>query len=124
MRLSVFYGSFMRGHPGHANLKGARFVRAVETAKRYRLFSMGAYPALLPVEENGIAVLGELYDVPDDVWARVLAAEPPELVAGEVELSDGSVVDCMFAADAGTVEGALDISAYGGWTSYVSAKGA
>ena len=70
MRLSVFYGSFMRGHPGHANLEGARFEGAIETAARYRLFSMGDYPAMLPVEENGVAVAGELYDVPGDVWAR------------------------------------------------------
>ncbi len=113
----------MRGHPGHTNLEGARFIEAVETADRYRLFSMGDYPALLSVDEHGVSIAAELYDVPDDVWARVLAAEPPELVEGEVELSDGRVVGCMLAADAETVAGAPDISDHGGWTNYVSAKG-
>lgn len=123
MRLAVFYGSFMRGHPGHANLEGARFIEAVETAPRYRLFSMGDYPALLPVDEGGVAIAGELYDVPDDVWNRVLAAEPPELVEREVELSDGRVVGCMLAASPEAVAEVADISDHGSWTTFVSTKG-
>ena len=44
------------------------------------------------VDEGGIAVPGELYELPDEVWARVEAGEPPGLYRGPVELEDGRVV--------------------------------
>ena len=40
MHLMMFYGAYMRGQPGHVNATGSRFVEAVETAAKYRLFSM------------------------------------------------------------------------------------
>ncbi len=42
--------------------------------------------------ETGISIPGELYDMPDEVWARVEAGEPPGLYRGPVELEDGRTV--------------------------------
>ena len=86
-------GTLMRGLKLHANLDGATFLGEFRTAPRYRVFSIGdVHPGMFPVDEGGVAVPGELYELPDEVWARVEAGEPPDLYRGPVELEDGRVV--------------------------------
>ncbi|HEY0583436.1 MAG TPA: gamma-glutamylcyclotransferase, partial [Chloroflexota bacterium] len=89
-------GTLMRGLELHPNLAGAEFLEACSTAPRYRIFSIGdIHPGMFEVGpgEQGIAVPGELYRVPDDVLQRVEAGEPPHLYRGPVHLSDGRIVD-------------------------------
>ena len=46
MSLAFFYGTFMRGQPGEANLAGATFLGEARTAPRYRhLLDPGRAPA-------------------------------------------------------------------------------
>ena len=45
------------------------------------------------VDTNGVSVTGELYLVPDEVWARIEAGEPPNLYRGPVCLEDDRTVD-------------------------------
>src|SRR5689334_6115773 len=87
-------GTLMRGLALHANLEGAELLGTFRTAPKYRLHSIGdVHPGMYEVESGGVAVLGELYCVPDDVLRRVEAGEPPNLYRGPVELEDGRVVD-------------------------------
>src|ERR1700730_14461815 len=83
----------MRDLALHANLDGAEFLEACETAPRYRLYSIGdVHPGMFEVDDGGIAVPGELYRVPAQVLAHVEAREPPGLYRGPVHLSDGRIV--------------------------------
>lgn len=118
-------GTLMRGLTLNANLDGATFLGAFRTAERYRLYSIGdVHPGMFEVAEGetGISVPGELYDIPDDVWARVEAGEPPGLYRGPVELDDGRVVPgILFPRE--MAEGIhRDISDFGGWRAYWASR--
>ncbi len=117
-------GTLMRGLKLHANLDGATFLGEFRTATRYRIFSIGdVHPGMFEVGEGeaGIAVPGELYDVPDEVWARVEAGEPPGLHRGPVELEDGRTVPGILYPREMT-EGHPEITEFGGWREYWSAR--
>jgi gamma-glutamylcyclotransferase (GGCT)/AIG2-like uncharacterized protein YtfP len=86
-------GTLMRGLALHANLDGAEFVEETQTAPTYRIHSIGdVHPGMFLVPKGGVSVAGEIYRVPDDVWRRVEAGEPPGLYRGPVNLADGRVV--------------------------------
>jgi gamma-glutamylcyclotransferase (GGCT)/AIG2-like uncharacterized protein YtfP len=57
------YGTLMRGGIRHHVLAGQRFLGDVRTRPYYALFDLGAYPGLIPCQEEGRAVPGELYEV-------------------------------------------------------------
>ena len=118
--LIFFNGTVMRGEPGHANLAGADFVAEATTAARFRLFSIGdQYPAMVPRHHGGVAVEGELYRVPTSVWPAILEGEPPGLHRDLVELSDGRVVYGIVGSEDLVAQKGSDISAFGGWRTYL-----
>src|SRR5262249_5352774 len=87
-------GTLMRGLALHPNLHGAEFLGPAGPDPRYRLYSIGdVHPGMFEVESGGVSVAGELYRLPDEVWARVEAGEPPNLYKGPVRLEDGRTVD-------------------------------
>ena len=115
-------GTLMRGLKLHANLAGARFLGAFRTVPRYRLFSIGdIHPGMFEVDEGeagGVAVAGELYRVPDDVWQRVEAGEPPGLYRGRITLEDGREVwGILFPRELAEGEH-REISEFGDWRAY------
>lgn len=118
-------GTLMRGLALHDNLKGAEFLGEAWTAPCYRLHSIGdRHPGMYEVPEGGVAVAGELYRMPDAVWRRVEAGEPPGLYRGAVRLADGRVVDGILYPRE-LAEGKFpDISVHGGWRAYVAAAAA
>lgn len=112
-------GTLMRGLGLHANLEGAEFLESPRTAPVYRLYSIGdVHPGMFEVAEGGVSVAGELYAVPDEVWQRIEAGEPPGLYRGPVKLADGRVVPgILFPRE--LAEGHhRDISGYGDWRAY------
>ena len=116
-------GTLMRGLKLHANLDGAEFVEEAQTAPVYRIYSIGdVHPGMFEVAEDGISVPGEIYRVPDHVWRRVEAGEPPGLYRGPVKLSDGrSLPGILFPRE--MAEGKhRDISEFGGWRPYVASR--
>jgi gamma-glutamylcyclotransferase (GGCT)/AIG2-like uncharacterized protein YtfP len=117
-------GTLMRGLALHANLDGAEFVEAATTAPTYRIHSIGdVHPGMYLVSDGGVSVEGEIYSVPDAVWQRVEAGEPPGLYRGPVSLSDGRVVPgILFPRE--LAEKHPDISEYGGWRAYWKTRGA
>jgi AGZA family xanthine/uracil permease-like MFS transporter len=115
-------GTLMRGLGLHANLDGAEFLEACETAPRYRLYSIGdVHPGMFEVADGGVAVEGEVYRLPDNVLRRVEAGEPPGLYRGPVQLSDGRMVQGILFPRALAESLHQDISDYGGWRAYVAA---
>ena len=122
MSVAFFYGTFMRGQPGEANLAGATFVEEARTAPCYRLYSIrDEHPLLIEVDEGGASIAGQLLDVPDDLWERIFAAEPPGLHFGKIELDDGRTVDGMFGEPEYAEREGVDITSSGGWAAYVAA---
>lgn len=116
-------GTLMRGLKLHANLDGAEFVEEAQTAPVYRIYSIGdVHPGMFEVAEDGISVPGEIYRVPDHVWRRVEAGEPPGLYRGPVKLSDGRTVPgILFPRE--MAEGRhRDISEFGGWRAYLASR--
>jgi gamma-glutamylcyclotransferase (GGCT)/AIG2-like uncharacterized protein YtfP len=117
-------GTLMRGLALHHNLEGATFLGAFRTAPIYRLCSIGdVHPGMFEVETGGISVAGEMYRMPDDVWRRVEAGEPPHLYKGPVRLADGRTVDGILYPRAQAEGRHKDISEFGDWRAYIAARG-
>jgi len=118
-------GTLMRGLALHPNLDGAEFLAEVETAPRYRLYSIDdVHPGMFEVEQGGVAVAGELYRVPADVLRRVEAGEPPHLYRGPVELADGRLVQGILYPRERAEGHHVDISAFASWRRYVEQRAA
>jgi gamma-glutamylcyclotransferase (GGCT)/AIG2-like uncharacterized protein YtfP len=116
-------GTLMRGLALHANLHGAEFLGEARTAPTYRLFSIGdRHPGMFEVTDGGVAVAGELYLVPDEVWARVEAGEPPGLYCGPVRLEDGRTVQGILYPRALAEGRHRDISEFGDWRAYMASR--
>jgi gamma-glutamylcyclotransferase (GGCT)/AIG2-like uncharacterized protein YtfP len=116
-------GTHMRGLALHANLAGAEFLGERRTAPIYRLYSIDdRHPGMFEVAEGGVSVRGELYRVPDDVWCRVEAGEPPNLYRGLIRLDDGAEVFGILYPRALAEGHHRDISDVGDWRAYVASK--
>jgi gamma-glutamylcyclotransferase (GGCT)/AIG2-like uncharacterized protein YtfP len=112
-------GTLMAGEELHDNLGGASFAGAASTAAVYRLYSVeDRHPAMVRDDSGGVAVAGELYDVPLAVLARVLEGEPSGLGIGVVELSGGTLSLGIVWLSAELPATARDISEYGDWRRY------
>lgn len=62
--LLFFYGTLKSGGTANHHLAGAKLVGRAATAPKYRLFDMGWHPAMVRDNTNGLAVDGEVWDVP------------------------------------------------------------
>ena len=120
-------GGGMSGGSLHHLLRGAPLVSGdARTAPRYRLHSVGGrYPALEPVQADGAAIAGEVYDLPLDVLRdSLLPAEPAELELGVIELADGTPsLGMILRRPCPALDELTDISEYGGWRPYQAAQG-
>lgn len=104
-------------------LAGAVFLGSAATAARYRFFSVrDEFPGLHPVEQGGVSVPGEIYEMPYAMLReRLLPREPAELELGVIEMSDGQGSLAMrMRAAALEADGVTDISEAGGWLAYLA----
>ncbi len=102
---------------------GARLVRAVRTSARYRLYALPTTPPKpgLVRGDAGRAVEAEIWEMSATAFGRFVAAIPPPLGIGTLELEDGSQVK-GFLCEAVAVRDASDITHHGGWRRYVAAR--
>ena len=117
-------GAHLSGQPLNHQLsgRGGRLVRPARTAPRYRLHALATEPpkpGLLEVGPGGASIDGELWELPPQTLATLLAALPEPMLLGSVELADGSAVTGFFC-HASAVEGAPDITRFGGWRAYLA----
>jgi gamma-glutamylcyclotransferase (GGCT)/AIG2-like uncharacterized protein YtfP len=121
MTLFAFYGTFMRGQPGHGNLQGARFVERTRTAPRYRLlFVDGLWPGLIP-SDDGFAIECELYRCSEKLLKRLGEAEPPGWQRAPLEVDDDRRVEA-FLADPKLAANGIDVSEHGSWPAFVASR--
>jgi allophanate hydrolase len=120
-------GLHLSGMPLNGELRalGAAFSRAVRTTASYRLYALAGAeprkPGLLRAEEGrGAQIEVEIWRLPPAAFGRFVAAIPPPLCVGTIALEDGTVCKGFLVEPIG-LEGATDISAYGGWRSYLAA---
>jgi hypothetical protein len=115
-------GTLMRGLALNPNLLAvnATFVRETATAARYRLWSIAdRHPAMMRVVRDGAAIAVEIWSVPAERLAAILVNEPAGLCIGKVMLADGSEVLGVLG-EAAICEGQKEITAAGGWRSYIA----
>ncbi|RAZ92232.1 allophanate hydrolase [Mesorhizobium hawassense] len=121
----VVVGAHLSGMPLNGQLKeaGARFCRSARTAPAYKLYELAGQtppkPGLVRVGSGGAAIEIEVWRLCADAFGRFVAAIPPPLGIGTIELDDGTSAKGFLAETAG-LAAATDISAYGGWRSFVA----
>ncbi|AZO21607.1 MULTISPECIES: allophanate hydrolase [unclassified Mesorhizobium] len=121
----VVVGAHLSGMPLNCQLKeaGARFCRATTTTPSYKLYELAGQttpkPGLIRVAGGGTAIEVEVWRLPAEAFGRFVAAIPPPLGIGTIELDDGTSAKGFLAETAG-LSAATDISAYGGWRSFLA----
>jgi len=120
--LMFLNGTAMSGLADHVHVRDARFLGARRTAARYRFYAVrDEFPGLVPVDDGGASITGELYEMDIATWRdSLLPNEPAELEPGEVELDDGSTANVMILDLERVKDGdkLVDIAGVGGWRDY------
>jgi allophanate hydrolase len=110
---------------GELRTLGGRLLEAAVTAPDYKLYALTTTPpkpGMLRVEPGkGAAISLEIWSLPPAAFGEFVAAIPPPLSIGSIRLADGRSVK-GFIVEAAGIEGARDISAYGGWRAYMAEK--
>jgi allophanate hydrolase len=116
-------GAHMSGLPlSHQLLElGGRQDRTGKTAPLYRLYALAkspARPGLVRVSTGGASVEVEVWSLPAAKVGDFARRIPAPLGLGNVTLADGSSV-LGFLCEGYAVEGAKDITSFGGWRAYL-----
>ena len=126
VRLAVV-GAHLRGMPLHREIiaAGGAFVAEARTATGYSLYALPGTvppkPGLVRVSRGGVSIALEVFDIPVESFGAFVAGVPAPLGIGSVELSDGQWVKGFICEPIG-LEGAQDISGFGGWRAYRAAN--
>jgi allophanate hydrolase len=135
-------GAHLTGQPLNAQLvqAGGTLVGPAGTAAGYRLYALSTEPpkpGLLRITGTGpdaapgtgreagaaggagTGIQGEVWRLPAAGFGAFTAAVPAPLTIGTVELADGRKVS-GFLVEPYAVQGALDITRFGGWAAYTA----
>ncbi|UCI21293.1 allophanate hydrolase [Mesorhizobium sp. B2-1-8] len=121
----VVVGAHLSGMPlnGQLNQLGAQFLRATRTAAAYKLYALAGQsvpkPGLIRVADGGMRIDVEVWRLGPEAFGRFVAAIPAPLGIGTVELDDGTPAKGFLVESAG-LDGASDISSFGGWRRFVA----
>ncbi|MGC0365553.1 allophanate hydrolase [Rhodococcus sp. 27YEA15] len=122
IELAVF-GAHLRGQPLNAQLSdlGARYVEDIVTTNAYRLYALDTVPPKPGLVRRGdglgASIVGEIFRISPAGLGVFLAALPAPMALTSIELSDGRTV-VGFSCTHDAVDGAADITGYGGWVAY------
>ncbi len=121
-------GAHLSGMPLNGQLieRGATLLTRTSTAPNYRLFALRdskpPKPGLLRVAAGeGHCIEVELWEMPIEHYGSFVSLIPAPLGIGVLTLADHSTVQ-GFVCEPQALHDALDISAYGGWRAYLSAR--
>ncbi len=119
-------GAHMSGLPLNHELtsRGGMFVERVRTAPHYRFYALAGGPPFRPGMvrvDAGAAIELEVWRLPRSAFGDFMAGVPSPLCIGTVELVTGRKVK-GFLCEAAGIEGAIDITSFGGWRAYIAAK--
>jgi allophanate hydrolase len=119
-------GAHLSGQPLNHELvtRGARLVRATQTASEYQLYALRTEPpkpGLVHSPGQGRAIEVEVWELDERAFGSFVAAVPAPMTIGTVTLADGSRVK-GFSCEPHALVGAADITADGGWVKYLRRK--
>jgi allophanate hydrolase len=118
-------GAHLSGMALNGELKalGGRLLEQAKTAPDYQLYALATTPpkpGMLRVGAGaGSSIELELWALSAASFGKFVAAIPPPLSIGTVRLADGRGVK-GFIVEAADVNGAREISAFGGWRAFVA----
>ncbi|MDT4818497.1 Allophanate hydrolase [compost metagenome] len=117
-------GAHLTGMPLNFQLtsRDAVLVEQTLTAADYRLYALpGTVPPKpsLARAADGSSIIVELWDIPLARFGEFVAEIPPPLGIGNLQLADGRWVK-GFICEPYALEGARDISGFGGWRAYIA----
>ena len=116
-------GAHLQGQPLNAQLtsRGARLLQRTTTAPEYRLYALpdGNRPGLVRVDEGGVAIEVEVWELPASQFGSFVDGIPAPLGIGRTLLADGSLVAGFICEQKGIL-GAKEITAFGGWLAFKS----
>jgi allophanate hydrolase len=125
----VVVGAHLSGMPlnGELRTRNARFIEETKTTADYRLYALAGgdvpKPGMLRVGDGqGTAITVEVWALTPEEFGKMVAAIPPPLSIGNVRLA-GDRFAKGFLVEATAVNGARDISSFGGWRAYMAGKG-
>jgi allophanate hydrolase len=121
-------GAHLAGMPLNGELKslGARWLETTLTAADYRLYALDgtdpAKPGLLRVAEGAGAMIEiEIWALPAETYGRFVTTVPAPLSIGTIRLAEGRTVH-GFLVESAALEGARDISSFGGWRAFLAQR--
>lgn len=122
----VAVGAHMSGLPLNRELtaRGATLVEKGMTAPHYRLYALPGGPPARPGllrHADGVAIAIEVWSMPLRHFGSFMAGIPAPLCIGTVELASGRKVKGFLCEPYG-LEGALDVSNFGGWRHYLASN--
>ena len=119
-------GAHLSGLPLNPQLtsRGARLIRAVKSAPKYRFYALAGGPPFRPgmvrVAEGGAHIDMEIWSMPTAQYGSFVAGIPSPLGIGTVELEDGGRVQ-GFVCEGIAANDARDITEFGSWRAYLAA---
>ena len=123
----VVCGAHLEGLPLNGQLvsRGARLVERTTSSPHYRLYALAGgppeRPGMVRVADGGCRIEVEVWELPGAEVGSFLAGIPAPLGLGKVELADGRR-ETGFICEPCGLDGATDISAFGGWRAYLASR--
>ena len=119
-------GAHLSGLPLNTQLveRGAWLMQRTQTSANYRLYALPGGPPSRPGlvrDLHSVAIEVEVWAMPAHQVGGFLQLIPAPLGLGKVELADGEWVTGFICAPGG-IEGATDISAFGGWRAWLDSQ--
>jgi allophanate hydrolase len=119
-------GAHLSGMALNGELKalGGRLLEAAATAPDYKLYALKGTtppkPGMLRVKAgSGSSIQLEVWALSAASFGKFVASIPPPLSIGTIRLADGSGVK-GFLVEPAAIDGARDISAFGGWRAFMA----
>ncbi|MBX3504032.1 MAG: allophanate hydrolase [Parvibaculum sp.] len=122
-------GAHMSGLPLNHELtsRDAIFLERTKTAPHYHFHALAGGPPFRPglvrVAEGGAAIELEVWRLPRAAFGSFMTGVPQPLCIGTLDLASGKKVK-GFLCEASGLEGAEDITSFGGWRAFMAAKAA
>lgn len=120
-------GAHLSGMPlnGELTSRGGLLSRSGQTEKSYRLSALPGGPPQRPgllriAEGTGHAIAVEVWVLPAAGFGTFVAGIPSPLCIGTLRLADGTSPKGFLVEPEG-LEGAIDISHFGGWRAFIAA---
>jgi allophanate hydrolase len=118
-------GAHLSGMVLNGELKAlrGRLLEATSTAPDYKLYALPTTPPkpgmLRVAAGSGSSIELEIWALPAAAFGEFVAAIPPPLSIGTIRLADGRGVK-GFIVEPTAIDGAQDISAFGGWRAFMA----